>query len=165
MADMEKPVILLVHGAWHNPGHLRELTADIQAEGFTVLTPSLATAGFGDSIDTASQLDDARRLTDAVKPHLEQGKNVVGIAHSYGAFPLAHAINGLTAKERANKGLKGGFSAAIFIAPMPTFQSGVSAVEASVRIAFAQQGSMLANDDRRVDNGWETGFTHSRYAW
>lgn len=140
MADKEKPVILLVHGAWHNPSHLRPLTSDLQAEGFTVLTPSLASAGFGDSIDTASQIDDARRLTEAVRPHIERGRRVVGVAHSYGAMPLAHAMHGLTAKERAAAaaaggpdGGEGGFTAAVFIAPMPYFDTGVTALAASVR--------------------------------
>ncbi|KAM0245170.1 hypothetical protein ACHAP5_005563 [Fusarium lateritium] len=122
----QKPVVLFVHGAWHAPVHYRLLIKAIQAEGFTVLTPTLASSGYDDSIDGMALNDDVKRIHDMVLPYLDKGRKVIAVGHSYGAVPLQIAVNGQTLAKREEKGLQGGFVSTIFIAPTPVLQKGIS---------------------------------------
>lgn len=104
MSD-ENPIILLCHGAWHRPLHYRSLINALQDEKFTVIAPPLASSGYDDSIDFASHIDDMKRLHDAILPHINQGKTIVAVGHSYGSVPLAEALQGYTTTERVAAGL------------------------------------------------------------
>ena len=64
----EKPVILLVHGAWHQPLHFRSLIKDLQARGFSVLAPTLATTASDDSVDGKTHIDDMKRIHESILP-------------------------------------------------------------------------------------------------
>ncbi|KAF5559357.1 pyrethroid hydrolase [Fusarium napiforme] len=101
-----RPVILLVHGAWHRPLHYRLLIQAFQQRDFTVLAPPLASSGYDDSID-------------------------VGIGHSYGALPLAVAIEGHSIAQKEKKGLPGGFSSVVYKAATPVLRKGISMYEAA----------------------------------
>ncbi|KAM5349932.1 hypothetical protein ACJ41O_006437 [Fusarium nematophilum] len=131
--DKQKPVILLVHGAWHRPLHYRVLINALNAEGFTVLAPPLASSGYDDSVDGKTYHDDVKRIHDVLLPLLNEGRTAIGVGHSYGGVPLTAAIQGHTVAERASKGLKGGISSAIYISPTPIFQKGISMYEAGGR--------------------------------
>ncbi|KAJ4258067.1 hypothetical protein NW762_008207 [Fusarium torreyae] len=126
----QKPIVLFSHGAWHRPMHYRLLIEAIREQGFTILAPPLASSGYDDSIDGKSYHDDVKRLHDAVLPYIESGRKVIGVGHSYGAVPLAVAIQGNTVAERASKGLEGGFASAVFVAPTPVLQTGISMYDA-----------------------------------
>lgn len=90
------------------------------------MAPPLASAGYDDSIAGKSYHDDTKRLNEALLPHLDQGRTVIAVAHSYGVVPLSHAVNGQTVAERASRGLTGGFVSFLFIAPSPFIQAGLS---------------------------------------
>ncbi|SPJ78304.1 uncharacterized protein FTOL_06693 [Fusarium torulosum] len=125
-AKDQKPIVLFVPGAWHAPVHYRLLIKAIQAEGFTVLAPTLASSGYDDSIDGMALDDDVKRIHDMVMPYLDNGRKVIAVGHSYGAVPLQIAVNGQTVAEREEKGLQGGFVSTIFIAPTPVLQKDIS---------------------------------------
>ncbi|KAH7161923.1 Alpha/beta hydrolase fold-1 [Dactylonectria macrodidyma] len=146
MDDKQKPAVLLVHGAWHRPLHYRTLINDLNAKGFTVLAPPLASSGYDDSVDGKTYHDDVKRIHDVLLPILGAGRTVIGIAHSYGGVPLTVAIQGHTTAERAAKGLKGGIASAIYISPTPVFQTGISMYEAGGR----QWPSGWFHDDTRL---------------
>ncbi|KXJ85313.1 Alpha/beta hydrolase fold-1 [Microdochium bolleyi] len=111
-----KPVVLLVHGAWHTPGHYHLLIKALQAAGHTVIAPPLATAGPSDLIVGKGVPDDLARLEEAIGPHIESGKEIILVAHSYGGFPGTYYVKDRTAAERKARGLEGGFVAAVYIA-------------------------------------------------
>lgn len=132
MNEKEQPaVILLVHGAWHRPLHYRLLIQAFQQQGFTVLAPPLASSGYDDSVDGKTYHDDVKRIHDAVLPYIDNGRKVIGIGHSYGAIPLTVAIEGHSIPEREQKGLVGGFSSVIYVAPTPVLHKGISMYEAA----------------------------------
>lgn len=128
--DKQKPVILLVHGAWHRPFHYRSLIDALNAKGFTVLVPPLASSGYDDSVDGKTYHDDVKRIHHVLLPVLDSGRTVIGVGHSYGGVPLTVAIQGNTIAERTAEGLKGGIRSAIYISPTPIFQTGISMYEA-----------------------------------
>ncbi|KAI1500827.1 Alpha/beta hydrolase fold-1 [Biscogniauxia marginata] len=108
MTSSEKPVILLVGGAWHLPIHYSKLIDQIKALGYEIVCPKLPTVGEGRAGKTWE--DDARHIQNTVLPFFEAGKEVFIVAHSYGGIPATVATQGLGLSERAAKGLKGGFS-------------------------------------------------------
>lgn len=130
MADADKPVIVLVHGAWHQPIHFRRLIDALKAEGQTVLVPPLASAGYDDSIDNKVCADDVRRIHEVLLPYLDSGRKAVVVAHSYGGVPGTAAVEAHTVAEREARGLPGGIISVVYIAALPAVQKGISMYEA-----------------------------------
>ncbi|KFH47323.1 Pyrethroid hydrolase-like protein [Hapsidospora chrysogenum ATCC 11550] len=128
--DNKKPLVLLVHGAWHQPLHYRALIDALKQKGFTVLAPPLASTGYDDSVEGKTYHDDAKRLRDALLPLLDEGRTAIAIGHSYGSLPMTTAIKGHTVTERTSRGLSGGITSAVYIASTPFFQTGISMFEA-----------------------------------
>ncbi|RBR12212.1 uncharacterized protein FIESC28_08698 [Fusarium coffeatum] len=126
MSQEQKPVILFVHGAWHQPKHYSQLITSIEAKGLTVITPTLASAGYDDCVDGKDLEDDVKAIHGEILPYLDSGRKVIAVGHSYGAVPLQVAVNGHTLAEREQKGLQGGFASIVFIAPTPVLQKGIS---------------------------------------
>lgn len=52
--------------------------------------------------------DDAALIASEVEKFADQGKDVVILAHSYGGVPMTESVKGLSKKERAAAGKKGG---------------------------------------------------------
>src|SRR6187397_194857 len=77
---MVKPTIVLVHGAWADGSSWNAVSTELQAQGFTVLTPPNLLHGVaGDSAYVASFL--AQRTTGPV----------VLVGHSYGGVVITNA--------------------------------------------------------------------------
>lgn len=131
MTESEKPVILIVHGAWHRPLHYRALINQLKDQGCTVLAPPLASSGYDDSINIKSHLDDVHRIHEVLVPYIDQGREVVVVAHSYGGIPATEAAENLTVVERRAKGLQGGITSFIYIAALVALQRGISLYEAT----------------------------------
>ncbi|KAH7024441.1 Alpha/beta hydrolase fold-1 [Microdochium trichocladiopsis] len=124
-----KPVVLFVHGAWHSPGHYKSLIASLQQAGYIVLAPQLATAGPDDSIIGKSISDDVARLSEAASSHLDGGREIVVVAHSYGGIPATQFCEGRSVSDRAAQGLKGGVRAVVYICSYAPTEKGKSLMD------------------------------------
>ncbi|KAI1372670.1 alpha/beta-hydrolase [Hypoxylon crocopeplum] len=120
MAGQDKPIILLIHGAWHIPLHYRYLIDGLRRSRYTVLAPSLVTTGYDDSIDGKTHLDATSQVREFILPYLDQGRKVVVVSHSYGGIVATQVSGGLTLEERAAQGLKGGIIGLVYIAALIT---------------------------------------------
>jgi alpha-beta hydrolase superfamily lysophospholipase len=125
MTDMKKPAILLVHGAWHRPLHYIHIIHHLRALGYTVLAPSLATAGYGSQISGRTIADDVKVIRKAIAPHLDNGEEVVMVCHSYGGLVGTDSIIGNTVVERKEKGLAGGIKAMVYVAAFAPPEGGL----------------------------------------
>jgi pimeloyl-ACP methyl ester carboxylesterase len=76
---MTKPTIVLVHGAWADGSSWNAVSTELQAQGFTVLTPPNLLHGAGDAAYVASFL--AQRTSGPV----------VLVGHSYGGYVITNA--------------------------------------------------------------------------
>ncbi|KAJ1324117.1 alpha/beta fold hydrolase [Microdochium nivale] len=115
MEPSQKPVVLLIHGAWHSPGHYNLLIAGLRDAGCVVLVPTLTTLGWGDEVLGKSWPDDVAMLISILLPYFDQGREVVVVGHSYGGVSATQCCAGHTVPERAARGDKGGIKAVVFM--------------------------------------------------
>ncbi|KAI1420365.1 Alpha/beta hydrolase fold-1 [Xylaria sp. FL1777] len=111
-ADNTKPGIVLVTGAWHTPVHFEVLRVALEEQGYETYVPRLPTLGR----TGLTWKDDAEAVQKAVEKRMDEGKEFVIAAHSYGGIPGCGATKGFTVHDRAAAGKKGGFRAILFIA-------------------------------------------------
>ncbi|KAF4880871.1 Methylesterase 3 [Colletotrichum siamense] len=115
--------ILLAHGGIHTPTCFDPAKARLEAAGFfrviAVRYPSLGTD------PTITMDDDARNTQSELSPHLEEGREFLCVAHSYGGTPMVAAVQGFSTADRKAKGKRGGIAAVVFItAVIPAARGG-----------------------------------------
>lgn len=122
-----KPIIVIVHGAFHPPIYYRKLIEPLRAQGYTVLAPALPTTGLDDSVAGTTYVDDVRRIYESLLPLLdEEGREAVVVGHSQGGIAASAATEGQTVAERKARGLGGGIKAVVYIAAVALPERGLS---------------------------------------
>ncbi|KAJ3548514.1 hypothetical protein NM208_g977 [Fusarium decemcellulare] len=121
-----KPVIILVCGAWHRPSHYKQLAESLESRGFSVHQPENVTAGDASAIKGKTHLDDAAVINRAMEAPLSAGKDIVLVCHSYGGIPGSAAVEGRQCHERQDKGLQGGIKHVVFITSFALPAKGMS---------------------------------------
>ncbi|KAL3456746.1 Alpha/beta hydrolase fold-1 [Aspergillus heterothallicus] len=119
MSSPQKPLLVLLPGAFHTPHNYRKITAPLADLGYEILPVTyLVTAHSTDPAPSPchSFTDDAALLREKLTPLFDQGRTAVLISHSYGSLPATHAAVGLTRVEREERGEKGGVVGVISIA-------------------------------------------------
>ncbi|KAF2172086.1 hypothetical protein M409DRAFT_17328 [Zasmidium cellare ATCC 36951] len=94
-AARPRPTIIIAHDAFHTPAHFEQLQQDLAAAGFRVVVPQLPSSGVAGQ--SATLEDDVQTLVLYGKAEIENGHNVVLVAHGYGSIP------GAAAAERLNQ--------------------------------------------------------------
>ena len=100
-----KPVIFLIHGAFYQPVHYQQVLDVLRAKGFTVEAPALPTTGTNPDL---TYVDDVEVINETLQPFLDDGREVIMVAHSSGTLPASHCVEGESVAERAECDLKGG---------------------------------------------------------
>lgn len=112
----EKPVIVVIHGAWHRPLHYVHMVSSLRAACHTVLAPALPSAGWAANVAGMTTQDDAKFIRAAMAPYLDAGRDVVVVCHSAGGMAATESIVGETVRERRARGQGGGVKAAVYLA-------------------------------------------------
>ncbi|KAI0410501.1 Alpha/beta hydrolase fold-1 [Xylaria grammica] len=120
-----KPVIILIHGAWHLPDVWKKVKQRLEAAGYEVYTPRLLTVVGPEPVDYSWRVDVAV-VHDLVLPLFDQGREVVIVGHSYGGVVATASVEGQSIADRQSRGLRGGFSAVVYICAFPIAQRGFS---------------------------------------
>lgn len=82
----QRPTIILVHGAYHQPEHFDVVTNYLNEAGFKVVRPRLPSVGMTSDPGDALHLD-AGAVRDALHEEIvQQGNDVVLVMHSYGGL-------------------------------------------------------------------------------
>lgn len=103
----EKPVIVVVPGAWSAPAAYRKLVEELEAASFSVKVPELPTNN-GARPPNSSYESDVAVVREVVRPLVEDGKMVFMLMHSYGGAVGTEAVQGLALKDRQALNLPGG---------------------------------------------------------
>ncbi|KAH0424514.1 hypothetical protein CcaCcLH18_11550 [Colletotrichum camelliae] len=95
----------------------------LEAAGFSpviaVRHPSLGTD------PTITMNDDARNIQSELSPYLDEGREFLCVAHSYGGTPMVAAVQGFSGADRKLQGKRGGIAAVVFItAVVPAARGG-----------------------------------------
>jgi pimeloyl-ACP methyl ester carboxylesterase len=125
-SSSKRPAIVFVHGAWHRPLHYINLITTLEDEGYTLSVPILPSAGWDDAISEVALTDDVKAIRQSIKPHLENGEDIVIVCHSYGGLPATDSVIGETIEERAARGEKGGIKALVYISSFASPAAGLS---------------------------------------
>ena len=123
-----KPTVVLVPGAWHSPIHYSLVTGLLSLGGYPIVSERLPSVN-STTPKSISVTTDANFIRNQlIVPLLNQGKDVLLIAHSYGGSPGAAAAYGLSKAERTAAGQAGGVIGLIFIAAFLA-EAGVSVLD------------------------------------
>ncbi|KAK1999792.1 alpha/beta-hydrolase [Colletotrichum falcatum] len=144
-APREPLGIVLIHGGFHQPSCFDLAKARLEQSGFSpVLAVRHPSVGYNPKL-TAE--DDARNIQAELEPYLDQGREFLAVAHSYGAVPVIIAARGYSVAERAPLGRRGGIRTIVFIAANVPPKPGDSALSVipPVDIVDVAGGLMSAN--------------------
>ncbi|KAL9595758.1 MAG: hypothetical protein Q9219_006256 [cf. Caloplaca sp. 3 TL-2023] len=114
MSAQPKPVVILVHGAWHVPQHYQSFITELEKAGFQVSCPLLPTCDERKRL-TAGMYEDAAVIRDIVQSWVDNSREVIMLLHSYGGAPGTEAVKGMSLKERESRGLAGGVIRLIYM--------------------------------------------------
>ena len=113
----EKPIIVLIHGAWQTAAQWQPLAEVLITNGFTVLQPQNASSGTdAAAIRGKTYRDDVEVIRFALESHLATGKEIVLVCHSYGGVPASAAAEGYQVHKRRALGLSGGIKHVVYLA-------------------------------------------------
>lgn len=130
----QRPVIVIIPGAWHHPVHYNLLAKGLRQLGFEFEVVELSTMGEPEAIVGKTHHDDVKIVRDAIQPHLDAGREVVLVPHSYGGFVATDVAAGCTVEERRDAaggddglevGGRGGVKAVVYMASPVTSEKGV----------------------------------------
>ena len=110
-----KPTIVLVPGVFHTPQHFSPLIPHLNGYGYPTTVVSLP------SIDSSSPFDesvskDSMCVHSILEEFLDEERDIILAAHSYGGLPSCAAAKGLMKSEREAQGKMGGIIAQVYIA-------------------------------------------------
>ncbi|RAL04557.1 alpha/beta hydrolase [Aspergillus ibericus CBS 121593] len=128
--SQSKPSIVLVPGAFAPPECYEGVTTKVASQGYdihAVRLPSVAPSA-GPLPPPGTMYDDAAAIAREISRLVEQGKEVVVVAHSYGGTPASQSVQGLVKREGAGGVVRLAYLAAL----VPSLGAPAAAVLADV---------------------------------
>ena len=125
-----RPIIAIAAGAFHQVEAYQLLVDELKARGFEARVEALKTTG---SNANAHVIDDVEHLrASLLLPLVEEKREVIVLAHSFGGIAAGPAAKGLTLQDRKLQGFQGGIIGVVFLAafsipgmPSPPLVDGV----------------------------------------
>jgi hypothetical protein len=106
-----KPAILLVQGVCHTVACFNDIKRRFEALSCDVFCRELPSVGDA----TKSHTHDRDALLHLIQPQLDQGREFVILAHSYGSVPGVALCENQTVAERAATGKNGGIRLVLMV--------------------------------------------------
>ncbi|GAB1216039.1 hypothetical protein ATERTT37_005241 [Aspergillus terreus] len=150
---MAKPTILFIPGSLALPEFYSSILDPVAEAGYDVKAlhlPSVGpTGGQGGACPPPSMEDDAAFIASHVRDLVDQGKDVIIFAHSYGGIPATQSTKGLSKHERQQQGKPGGVVRLAYITALVP-DLGENAVGLTARYQDEQNQVEMKPDE----NGW-----------
>ncbi|GAW17692.1 hypothetical protein ANO14919_071570 [Xylariales sp. No.14919] len=127
-----KPTVFFSPGGFHTPWVFDTVRGILSGRGFTTEVSSLLSVGGTDP--NLGLYSDAEHLRSLLIERIDEGQEIVFVAHSYGGMVISCAVEGLSVEQRAAEGKKGGIVMILYIASliMSTGQSLQSTIHPSI---------------------------------
>ncbi|KAK3182012.1 hypothetical protein K4F52_006751 [Lecanicillium sp. MT-2017a] len=126
MSPSRKPVIIVIHGAWHRPVHYINIYNFFRSLDYIVRIPALPSAGHDECVPQKGTDDDVKQVRSVMKEYTDRGMRIVVVCHSYGGFPATDAVYGETVSDREARGEQGGVAAIVYLAAFAPPAAGMS---------------------------------------
>ncbi|KAK1993928.1 alpha/beta-hydrolase [Colletotrichum falcatum] len=107
------PTILFTPGAWHRPWAFDLVRSDLAGRGYP--TAAVTLAGVGSTDPNVGLDQDTAAVRAQLQALVDEGRDVVMVAHSYGGVPVANAVKGLNYKDLAADNKKGGVIMVVYM--------------------------------------------------
>lgn len=143
----QKPVFVLLHGAWHTPKCWGLLVSELDKAGYESVAPALPSSNASPlPSDWSADLD---TIQTTVRELIEAGRDVVVVMHSFSGMTGGTALNGLDKESRAAEGPRGGVVRLIYInaflvpedtqhSPPGTSDNMIPEMEANIKVRIYQ---------------------------
>jgi pimeloyl-ACP methyl ester carboxylesterase len=102
MAPSPKPSFIFVPGSWCPGRYYEKVIAILQSAGYEAIALDLLSVGKKDYVPTG--YNDAAHVRAKATEVLDQGKDVILVANSYGGWVVQEASKGLAREDRASGG-------------------------------------------------------------
>ena len=113
-AKVENPTVVFIPGAWHRPDGFDGVRNVLSARGYQ--TDAVSLMSLGAEVPTTNLSDDTEAARYIIEQHVEEGKPVVVVAHSYGGLVGSGAVKDLGYIQRKAAGKRGGVIMLIYMA-------------------------------------------------
>ncbi|KAL7784832.1 Alpha/beta hydrolase fold-1 [Trichoderma ceciliae] len=113
-----KPHIFLIPGAWHPASCMDDFLKVLEAAGVSGQAISLRSVGNRD----VTVQDDEAQVKAVLMPLIDEGREIVIVAHSYGGGVCTGVMAGLEKRSRNAQGLKGGILGVVFVSSFMLFE-------------------------------------------
>ncbi|KAI3339605.1 hypothetical protein F4824DRAFT_49452 [Ustulina deusta] len=111
-----KPIIFFSPGGFHTPWIYDTVRRILSNRGFATEASYLVSVGTTDA--SVGMLSDAKHLRSLLTKTIDEGKEVVVVAHSYGGVIVSNAVDGLSVAQRAAEGKQGGILMILYLAAL-----------------------------------------------
>ncbi|KAI0970006.1 Alpha/Beta hydrolase protein [Xylaria arbuscula] len=108
------PVYVFVGGVSHTPAFFEQQIKEMSALGFDSTAVAYPTCG--DGTEDVKQWDEVTAIQEATTAHLDAGRDVVLVLHSYGGWPGSRAVKSLDKEARTKAGKATGIIEVVFLA-------------------------------------------------
>jgi hypothetical protein len=108
---MSKPSILFIPGSFSVPDFYDSVLSAVRSKGYEIKGLHAPSAGLKSGPREGApptMYDDAVYIASETEKLVDEGKDVILVAHSYGGTPTTESTKGLSKKEREAQGKKGG---------------------------------------------------------
>ncbi|KAK5065026.1 hypothetical protein LTR84_000861 [Exophiala bonariae] len=121
-------IIVLVPGSFAPADLYTDFVEVIAKAGLETVVVDTPSVGRREGKGPATMTDDANEISRVVSPLIDQGKEVVLVAHSYGGIPTTQSLERLSPKARGAQGKSGGVLKVIYLTAV-VLQVGMSNFE------------------------------------
>ncbi|KAI0529884.1 hypothetical protein GGR58DRAFT_518892 [Xylaria digitata] len=141
-----KPTVFFSPGAFHSSSAFDGVRNILSDRGFTTEASELISAGTTDP--SIGMLSDAKHLRSRLTKLVDEGREIVFVAHSYSGVVVANTVEGLSIEQRASEGKQGGIVMILHLAALVIHagQSMSSSVDPSLVPWTENEGFLIAKN-------------------
>ena len=111
-----KPTVFFLPGGYHGSWIYDSVRGILSDRGFATDASDLVSVGTTDA--SVGIHSDATHLRSQLTRIIDEGKEVVLVAHSYGGIVASNAVDGLSIEQRAAQGKQGGIILILYLAAL-----------------------------------------------
>ncbi|KAI0427887.1 Alpha/beta hydrolase fold-1 [Xylaria sp. FL1042] len=110
-----KPTILFIPGMFHTPWVFDDVRSNLSHHGYTTEVSNLASAGTAVAVAKEDLFSDASHIRSLLTNLIDEGKEIVVVAHSYGGLASSNAVQDLSVQKRSITGMQGGILMILYL--------------------------------------------------